>query len=1462
MTGYRLTVLGLTVLLALIVGLNGLGHFYTDIKPEVYLAPGRMIGQYLSAWTSTPYLGSPNFNVGLVPVLLVTGALRAIGLSPEWTFKVLHFALWLATAWGTVRLTRRLTPGAGRWAALAAGVIVLANPYTVQAGSTLAIALPMALLPWSLLAFINALWTPGRRWYSPRGWLWPAVFGLEFFAMSGMNVAIVPIFQLLGLLPLLWVARRVWRLRWPVVLGALGKCAAFAVGVSIYWLIPGLGAVATGSQIVDESESLTGIAKVSSFPEVLRGMGLWSLYGQDNHGAWVPQDAVYLTSSVVMVLTMLWPALALLAMRHLQRAARVVVAGTVAIAAVVMVGLFPAADDPASPFGVVLRWFLDLPGMAAFRTTNKVGALLALGFAIALGVAAAKAGPRIMSRDGLAPIAAVSVAMLLMAWTLPALTNRLYTSPMDIPAYWKQAAGSIDQGSPDSAVLFLPGQTRASYRWTVDRPDDVANSLFDRQVIIPETSPNASAPGGNFLASLDSTLENGVVPDGMVSTYARYLGADTVLMRHDLNWEDVGGVRPGLVSSIAAADKGLHGVANYGLPGEYVATSDSSGQESQLPPLQRYAVTDPTSSVRVEPTGDSLLVAGDGFAVPAMVSAGLLDGTPSFRYAQDVTGKQLAGSLGADHTLVLTDTNARRDAITGRLSNNQGPLLAAGQPLGLTRTLGTDPDDQTVLERSGARVTATSEGGAFFDQPDAVPENAVDGDPTTSWLFGDFGRAPGNRLTVTEPTAQRLGTIRIAQAQIGSVKIGKVTVRAGGKAVTRSLPSSGYADFPMGATTAKRVTVTIDSTRGHGFNLVGITDVQLPGVPAVRTARTPLTFDTLYKGLSAGAKAAFDATPLDVLLTREQGTSDVYDDAETQLRRIISLPDQRTFHGTAAVRVLGSFEAVYDQAAGLSPTVRATSSDFYFRLASTRASLAADGKASTAWQPGGKLTGAWWQLDGPERDVRSVSVTQQPGDGDASNPRDSYAKHVTITVDGHQVATAVLKETGTTRIAIPKQHGKAVRGKQIRMTIDSITGSENGVPPRFTSIDSGLWVKHLDRGAAATSGADDPRCMTVGTVDGNPLRMRPAGTAAQLSGPSDQGSRWTLCGSLHLGQGTHRIEPAAGFTLDDLHLTDVQRTTTSSAVAPITEVTDDSSTHKTVRVTTRGPAVVVLGQSLASGWDATANGVDLGAPQLVDGYSAGWLLPKAGKYTIKIKYAPQRRADVALAVSIVVLLLAGALIGCAIVRTRRPASRADDADDDDGPEDEELDDEDLDVFYRRLADLGPVDATVERAMSLGESPDRDVADEESADRSSGSALGMTDTWDRRPKRPRRTGTPRRSTTRIAPKVLPRPVLEVGLVLVSAFFVGWVGLVAGVAVVAVLRWRRSTPGWGLQVAGAALLLLAMGVYLIVLGDTRGTLSADGVARSLWPHWLAGAGLVIGLVGVLRDVRASGEEGADG
>ena len=98
--------------------------------------------------------------------------------------------------------------------------------------------------------------------------------------------------------------------------------------------------------------------------------------------------------------------------------------------------------------------------------------------------------------------------------------------------------------------------------------------------------------------------------------------------------------------------------------------------------------------------------------------------------------------------IVLTDTNRRRASITNRLTSGNGPLLTEDETPELTRALGT-PDDQTVLRRSGILAKASEEGATFFEMPSAVAENAVDGNPSTSWIFGDFRRAPGMSLDLS-----------------------------------------------------------------------------------------------------------------------------------------------------------------------------------------------------------------------------------------------------------------------------------------------------------------------------------------------------------------------------------------------------------------------------------------------------------------------------------------------------------------------------------------------------------------------------------------------------------------------------------------------------------------------------------------------------------------------------------------
>ncbi len=1396
----------LLIVLAVIVFVNGWGVFNTDIKPEVYLAPQEMLPRYLSAWTFSPYLGSPNFNVGLVPVLVVTWLLRSMGLDPEMAFKVYHLILWALAAWGANRLLRTLLPAAGRWAGLLAGVAYIANPYAVAAGGTLAIALPMALLPWLLIALTKSL-------REPTSWAWPAAVGLVFFAMSGMNVGVVPVYQLLLVIPLALFVRSERGRTWREIATSLGKSALFVVAVSSYWLVPGAAATSTGSQIVEGSESLDGIAKVSSFVEVLRGLGLWSYYGSSDAGPWLPEYAMYFTSGVVILFTLLWPAAALASLRTAPvRLARLVAAMT-GMVAVIMVGFYPGGYG-ASPFAAVLRWLLETIGpLEAFRTTNKIGAGLALAFALVLGVAAVRVLPRLARRPGLGPLAGGLGLATVAALIAPAVTGNLYVSPLDVPGYWEQAAKRVDQGDPDKRVLLLPGQTRPHYRWTPERPDDLPNSLLHRDAVIPETHPNTSPPGGNFLAALDDTLQSGSTGSRDVSPFARYLGVDQVLLRHDIVWEDTGGARPGETANALSQDDGLQGIANFGQPGQNTFTKGTppeSQEEALLPPLQLYGVKDARAMVHATPTAGSLVVAGDAWSVPTLEQAGLLKGTPAIRYAHDMSGKQLRQLLDGDARMVLTDTNRRRPAITNRLTEGQGAAVSAKEEPGTTRALGT-AEDQSTLVRSGVKVEATMSGGAFFDLPHGIPENAVDGDPSTSWLFGDFGRAKGESITLTLPKEQRLGDVTIDTTALGAVQIDKLRVTAGDTRKSVTTDAKGRAHVDLGGVRADEVTLRVDSLRGEGLSLVGISEIDLgkDAPHARRTIRLPNTLSDLYGGLDAGEQQDFSDAPLDVSFSRALNTDSVNDDTEQDLRRNFTLPDDRIFKARADVRVDGPLEPLADRLSGMDTTYTAQSNRTYFDDLDRRASGAADEDEDTAWVPGGKLGKAWWEIEGPEREIPDLTITQEPGPGDDDDT--AWATRARVLVDGEEVATGDIGE-GTDTVEVPA----GTTGERVRVELRGVDDSAGDRPPRVSDIDTGVQIEQ--------TGAQD-RCIVVGRIDGDPVRMRPKDPSA-MSGADEAGSTWRGCGKESLVWGEHRLRPVDGIQLDSLMLRDAQgRKAAEEAPAPVVQAERGVVTSSMdVEVgKTSEPYFLAIGQGYDSRWRATLeDGTDLGEPVVVDGYATGWYVDDTSAHDIHVSYTPQRRANVAMLVSGVALVVALVLFLTPLLRRRRDQLRTE-----------------------RTADW-PVDELTEGGAATASTAG--TAAEGTTETPATAPEPETSTPSRRERagrEHRRRGLAAALQGRTGSS---RVLAEAALVIGALALTGIGGGLAALAVVLLVRRGNPRPG-ALLVAGAGLVVLAGVVFVAYLGlitGTLGTVSADAVKSATVPHHIAGAGLVLAIL----------------
>lgn len=1191
----------LAILLLLVLLLNKVGVLAPDIKPEIYMAPWREAEALSRAWRESPKLGEPNFNVGLFPVAWLVGVIQALGVGPDLSMRLLRWVLLLLGAWGASRFYALVAGSEARPVGRAAvAVLYVANPYMVTAGDFLAIVLPAAMLPWMTQFFLRAT--------VQGGWRYPAAAALAFAAMSGMNVAVIPLIQLLCLPALLWYAHAGLGASWRMVVSATARWALLAGLLSAYWLVPSLAALGAGSHVTQFSESLEGIAGPSSFGEVIRGLGLWPLYGSDVDGPWQPGFSSYLTNPVIVLASFLLPVALVASAQVVRGPARRLALLLVVPAAVLMVGVHPA--DRPTPFGEMLLWAFDnVPGAAAFRTTNKVGAVLVLGVAliVALAIPALlRHARRFAPRPVVASVAAAGVVLA----TWPAWTGGLYSLPLPVPEYWYEAADALDRGPTDRRVWFVPGVAQPQYTWSEDRPDDLNNALLARPSFVRITLPESSPYGASLLAAVDTGLQEASLPAGTLSAAARYLGVGDVLVRNDVRWEKAGGARPLAVATQVGSDPGLEFQGAHGNPGEgLLRTPGQPEQEFGLPPLQHYEVREGRDVVRTESSRGLVLVDGDGWALAPLVQAGLLPFEPPFLFTGATDGDAVAELLGPESRMVLTDTNRRRGVIPNRLTDAYGALVPAEQDPGPNIAL-FGPDEQTVLRVVGGAVTASQVGPRFGLNPAAAAENAFDGDPTTAWSFGDFGRGRGQSVTVRPDRRVPVDRIDLDIPPTTGQRIAKVRVRVDDAVREVTVPPDGRVTVRFPGRSAERITLTVTDVEGQGDNPLFVGEVSVPGLQVRRVARLPLSTARAVQDLGGTDRARLAATPLDVVLTRVMGKVQPGDDEETRLDRDFTLPDAREYRVYGLVRPdRAAPDNVLDSLQGVSGNAVVTSSSRAFDGVAVRGSRAFDGDRTTGWVPGRGITGEW--LEATFAEPRSISrvVVEQPEDATG------WISAADILVDGQRVATAELSP-GRVVVPVPDADASSVR---VRVTEHQGEGlpilSEVGV--------AGARVVSDPAGVAR-------RCVTLGTVDGAPLRARVVG------GVEGDGPRVIAgCDALALDAGEHRLRSAPGWTTDSL----VLRDTVGEAALPgrpgpqVTVDRRSSSSYRVITDAASEPYLLVVGQSYHPGWRATMDGVDLGPPVVVDGYALGWWVRDLNPHVFAVEYSPQQVSDIALVVS-------------------------------------------------------------------------------------------------------------------------------------------------------------------------------------------------------------------------------------
>jgi arabinofuranan 3-O-arabinosyltransferase len=418
-------------------------------------------------------------------------------------------------------------------------------------------------------------------------------------------------------------------------------------------------------------------------------------------------------------------------------------------------------------------------------------------------------------------------------------------------------------------------------------------------------------------------------------------------------------------------------------------------------------------------------------------------------------------------------------------------------------------------------------------------------------------------------------------------------------------------------------------------------------------------------------------------MTRDGRVAPPRTDPELDLTREFALPTARDFGLGGAARLdVAAPDNVIDQLVGIPPAaaggIEVTSTEHLPGDVRVRGSAALDGDLSTAWTT-------------PFGDILNQAVT-------VTTPAPVTFDHLDLQVVNDRVHSVVRRleitsDDGTTRIVDLPRVGvqespgataptpvqfEPITGRTLTFTIKAVrevkrvdyqTLSRNVMPAAIAELGiPGVAPAVAPAEIPATCRAD------LVTMDGRPLPVRISGTsaAAVSQGPLTL-ARCEPGDAIKLTSGKHLLRtmkgPESGVDFDRVVLTsaaggaaasipEIVATAESSpaSASPRVRVLKQDSTSMTVQVDGASkPFWMVLGQSKNTGWEATADGRDLGESQLVDGYANGWLVtPKgSGPITVKLEWVPQKVVRLGLLLSVLGVLACLAIIGVAQVRVRR-----------------------------------------------------------------------------------------------------------------------------------------------------------------------------------------------------------------
>lgn len=1284
------------------------GRVESDTKSYLYLDPARLLARASTIWTPSVGLGGLSHQTSgyLFPMGPFYWILEEVLGVPAWVAQRLWLATIIFVAGLGVRYLLR-TLGVRGYGIPVAMLVYAFSPYVLGNSPQYS---PL-LLPWAALPWWIAFMALGLR---RGGWKYPALFAIGVQLTAALNGSAF-IYAIIG--PALWLLyslfvihestlRSTWKVVW--------RTATLTLLSSLWWVVS-LGTESQyGLNILRFTESIQVVSVASLPAEILRGLGNWYFYGGDRNGLWSDARPFYTQRFWLIFISLLVPALALLAAGLVRWTYKSFFVVLVLVGMVISVGPSPY-EDPSILGGIYKEFALNSAFGFSLRNTVRAVPLLALGLAVLLGAGVSSLFESLRGKRWrpYAYVAAAFVGVLCLVNAVPALTGHYYNKALqrdeEIPQYYQDAVKHLDAISHDTRVFALPGAPFATYRWG-DLKDPLEPGLMDRPFVDRELVPAGSEQAANLVQSLDHRLQEHSLETDSVAPIARLMGVGDIELRMDLQTDQYALITAGELwkTFTDPVPEGLGKPVTFGtkIPGrlEFPDPGDLTRpgpKPKDPPPVAVLPVKDPLSVIRAKAQTSPLVVAGDGEGLVDMAAAGLLDPKRLVLYSapyEHDAAKLRRLTPGA--ALVLTDSNRKRGTRWSGMKDNYSYTEQAGE-----EALQFDPLDQrlepfpestdatrTVTLLSGVKsVRATTYGSPSYNySPDTRPAMAMDGDLDTAWLADPATVVGKERLLVEldHPiTTDHVNLVQLARilgpaAPRDPRYITKVGLRFDdGDQIQRSLTRRSRTEQGQDVRFPKRTFSTFEleidgvyRNERNGpvqMNAVGINELRLTddasGATPVRAGESQkLPTDLLT---SLGKQSADH--PLALVLSRES-TMD-----GSGISRTFDLPTARSFVLGGSV-TLGpkAKDPVLDRALGVSDATTGgitTTSKHSALDPIARSSSAVDGDLETAWVGQIREVVPSMKVELAEPTTIDHLDLQIVADG-----RHSMPTEVTITGDD-----------GTKRvIALPVDSVAPRPGNIIAapITFEPMTTTSINL-----SVDRALVVKRQGDGRPVAiaeigiPGVVRPAraALLPGTctddlieIDGKPFPVRVTGTtddAVRL-----QPLALETCdpaGAVALGAGEHtisgRMSPfnPTGFDIRRILLTSGAGGGPISAAEfaeeapeqpatkqPRVRILKEDATSMSLRVDdASAPFWLVLGQSYNKGWVAKADGKTLAEPELVDGYANGWQVRPNGNgpMTITLEWTPQKSFEIAAVLSLVATLLCLGIVIGAFVRVRR-----------------------------------------------------------------------------------------------------------------------------------------------------------------------------------------------------------------